>query len=372
MNIKIKRTLLLNSLNNVSKVINYNNILNALKGVMFKIEDDKIILIASNGVLSIKEFILFNKNNLIVTNKENFIIKPNYLINILKKIDSDFINLEYVKENNKIIIKTNNLKMELNTINESEFPKIDIENLGDKIIIPIKELKSKIHEIIFASDSDNKRMILNGVNFNFNGKQIFITATDSYRLAHSEIIWKNNFNFNFTILAKVINDVLKILNSDSGNLILYVNPTYIVINYNTLSLKIKKIQGDFPNVQSLIPEKFSTELIVDTKEINKIINRMEILNVNNISTILLNISEQKVNIRNNQSEIGYIEESLLNYKFNGKPLEISFNLKFLKDAINAFDTKKIVIRLNNHTKPALITSIEKDWMKQLILPIRTF
>ncbi len=372
MNIKIKRTLLLSSLTNVAKVINYNNIINSLKGVLFDIKNDKIILTASNGVLSIKEFILFNKKNLIVKDEGNFIIKPNYLINILKKIDNDFVELEYQADKNKIIIKSENLKMELNTIQDHDFPIINIENTGKKLTIPLKEFKNRINEIIFASDVDNKRIILNCVNFNFNKNQIFITATDSYRLAHSNIISDTEFDFNFSVLSKIINDVLRILNNDSGDLILYISSNFITINYNTLSLKIKKVQGEYPDVKNLIPESFSTELIIDTKDLNKVINRMEIFNTNNVSTILLNIDQERIIIKNNQFEVGNIEETLINFKFNGKPLEISFNLKFLKDAIHAFDAKKISMRLNNHTKPALITSTEKTWLKQLILPIRTF
>ncbi len=370
--IKIKRTILLKSLNNVSKVINSHNIINSLKGILFDIKEDRIVLTASNGILSIKEFILFNQKNLIVKDKGSFIIKPNYLTNILKKLDSEFVELEYQKENHKIIINSNNLKMELNTIDDEDFPIINIDNLGEKLNIPLKEFKNRINEIMFASDIDNKRAILNAVNFNFKKNQILITATDSYRLAHSDIIAKDQFEFNFSILSKVINDVLRILNNDTGDLILFINSNFIIINYNALSLKIKKVQGDYPNVKNLIPESFQTELIIDSKEINKIINRMEIFNTNNISTILLNINKDKIIIKNNQFEVGYIEEFLINFKFSGKPLEISFNLKFLKDAINAFGTKTIAIRLNNHTKPALITSTEKTWLKQLILPIRTF
>ncbi len=375
MKLKIRRKKILNALNNVYKVIDTNNIINHLKGVNFAIDKEKIILSASNGTMFIKEFILINENNLLSDEIGSFLIKPNYFMNILKKINEEYIELTFNKEKNELIIKANKLVMTLNTIDNNEFPNINIENVGHKIKMPLKDLKNYINEVIFASDIENKRIMLNAMNFNINNQKIESVATDSYRLAYSDLLLQNNnldFKFKFSLLTKVVKDIIRILSDDKGTVILYISIDSIVINYNALSLKVRILQGNYPNVISLIPENFETELIIETKQLVFVMNKMEIFTVNNISSVNLEINKDKIIVKNNQKEIGTIEDIITDFKFSGKAININFNLRFLKEAVRAFNTKTISIKLISNLKPALITSTEKPWLKQLILPLRTF
>ena len=82
------------------------------------------------------------------------------------------------------------------------------------------------------------------------------------------------------------------------------------------------------------------------------------------------ISSDSIEIRS-LSESGESAE-VLEKSTNEQNLEVGFNVKYLIDAINSFDSKEIMVSINDEVSPAcLCKSIEdQDSQKAIIMPMR--
>ena len=125
MKIKIKRELLLEYLNKVSKAISTKNLIPALAGIKFELKKDSLILTASDNDITI-ETVIHKNDDMEIEEVGSVIIQGKYILDIVRKIQDEIINLEVFDET-KIIISTENSEYNLNGINKRDYPNISLE-----------------------------------------------------------------------------------------------------------------------------------------------------------------------------------------------------------------------------------------------------
>ena len=95
MKLKIKRTVLLEALNNASKAISTKNIIPILSGIKFDLFKDKLVITASDNDITIQTSIS-SGDDLIIEDTGSIVIKGKYILDIIRKLDSEFINIEII------------------------------------------------------------------------------------------------------------------------------------------------------------------------------------------------------------------------------------------------------------------------------------
>ena len=203
-----------------------------------------------------------------------------------------------------------------------------------------------------------------------------LTATDSFRLAQYKQPIKYNENKNFIIPSNLLSEVLKITNpkKEDFKIIIKENQIFISIDNDAVILKSKIIEGKYPDVSNIIPSDFSTIIKINRREIIKTIDLASTISNDYRSTIVnLEITKNAITIRSQAEEIGNSEELIEGFEFEGNDQKISFNSKYLIDALASFDESEFVsININNESKPITITSKNEKGLTQLVLPVRFF
>ena len=91
MKIIIKKELLLESLNKVSKAISTKNLVPALAGIKFDLKENGLTLTASDNDITIQTFISKN-DDMIINETGSIIIQGKYILDIVRKIPDEKIN----------------------------------------------------------------------------------------------------------------------------------------------------------------------------------------------------------------------------------------------------------------------------------------
>src|SRR5574344_1022511 len=116
MKLTIKKDLLLDGLNKVSKAISTKNLIPVLAGIKFELKKKKLILTASDNDITIQNVIDCSKEeDAVIENEGSMIVQGKYILDIVRKLQDEFINIEVVDEL-KIIISTENSVFNLNGI----------------------------------------------------------------------------------------------------------------------------------------------------------------------------------------------------------------------------------------------------------------
>ncbi|AGM25598.1 DNA polymerase III subunit beta [Spiroplasma syrphidicola EA-1] len=370
--INIKRESILEELLKVSRIISQKTLIPSLLGILIEVKKDKVTFTTSDGDTSIKSEILVG-NNLVIKSIGNILIKNKFIIEVIRKIEDEFITLEAV-EGSLIKIKAHNFDSVLNTLTASDYPHLAFETKGKEITFTSSLLKEIISQTSFAIGEKEKRIVFNGLNLKTDlaKQELIITATDSFRLSSKKIAYHNSNEFDVIIPGKFINEIGKLIN-DTDDIIMKINEKSVSVLLNNTIIQSKIIEGKYPDTTKVIPDSFNTSLTVNNRELIKIIERASVLSNEAMTTIVtLKIDNQKVKITSFTQEIGNTEEEIQDYKIEGSDQIISFNSKYILDALKAFKTKEVTIKMIDEAKPLIIVSQEDDSLQQLVLPIRSY
>ena len=375
MKFTIKTDLLLDALSKVSKAISTKNLIPVLAGIKFELKKKKLTLTASDNDITIQTTIeSVNDDEFKIDSEGSIIIQGKYILDIVRKLPDQYINVEVIDEL-KILIYTENSEFNLNGISESEYPNIGLEESKKKISINAGVFKSIVNQTAFASSNEEGKLVLTGINFNIVGDVLECNSTDSYRLARKivKLDRESEENYNIVIPSKNIVEFSKILGDDEDTVELHIFNNKILFKNNNLKFESRLISGTYPNTANLLPD--DSLLVISTKlnDFYDVIDRVSILTSDKEKNIVtLETTDEYLILRSSSAEIGRVEEKMPITKNNDENIKISFSAKYMMEALRSFSTETVDIHFVGEIKPILIKSSEDTSLTQLVLPIRTY
>ena len=375
MKLTIKKELLLDALNKVSKAISTKNLIPVLAGIKFELKKKKLTLTASDNDITIQTTIEpKEEDDFTVENEGSIIIQGKYILDIVRKLPDKFINIEVIDEL-KILIYTENSEFNLNGISESEYPNIGLEESKKKVIIKAGDIKNIVNQTAFATSNEESKPVLTGINFNIVGDVLECNATDSYRLSRKvlKLDKPSEENYNIVIPSHNIIEFSKILTDDEEEVELHVFSNKILFKTNNLKFESRLINGTYPNTSNLLPDDSFLVITTSLNAFYDVIDRVSILTSDKEKNIVtLETNGNMLVLRSSSAEIGRVEEKMPITKNNSEDIKISFSAKYMMEALKSFSTDSVDIHFVGEVKPILIKSTEDETLTQLVLPIRTY
>ena len=375
MKLTIKKDILLEALNKVSKAISTKNLIPVLAGIKFEIKKKKLILTASDNDITIQTIIeSINEDDFKIENEGSIIIQGKYILEIVRKLEDQYINIEVIDEL-KILIYTNKSEFNLNGISENEYPNISLEESKKKIDINSGVLKNIIIQTAFASSNEETKPVLTGINFNIAGDILECNSTDSYRLARKVITLDkaSEDNYNIVIPSHNLLEFMKILGSDDEIVELHIFSNKILFKTGNLKFESRLINGTYPNTSNLLPDDSILIIHTNLNDLYNVIDRVSILTSDKEKNIVtLETNGDLLTLKSSSIEIGRVEEKMNINKNNDEDIKISFSARYMMEALKSFSTDTVDLYFVGEIKPILIKSSEDDSLTQLVLPIRTY
>ena len=376
MKFKIKRDLMLENLNKVSKAISVKNLIPTLAGIKFDLTKNGLVLTASNNDITIQKNIKIKDNNITVEKEGKVVIQGREILDIVRIIPDDEINIEVIDEV-KVLIYTDDerIKYDLNVIDINEYPNIELEESDNFVEINVNEFFTIIKEIGFAISSDESRPVLTGINFKINGDILEGSATDSYRLAKKEIKLNKEANnaYNIIIPGKNVIEFTRILDADDENLKIHIFNNKVLFEDGDLLFQSRLISGSYPNTSKLIPEDSILKITANLSELHNVIEQASILTSDKEKNVVsLSTDGNLLVVKSVSNEKGRAEMKMQVEKNNDENINIAFSAKYMMDALSALSTDKVELSFVGEIKPIVIKNTKEDGLIQLVVPIRTY
>lgn len=373
MKLTIKKEILAEALNKVSKAISTKNLVPVLAGIKFDLTNKGLTLTASDNDITIQTYIAVD-NNMTIEKEGSIIIQGKYVSDIVRKLPDEFINIEVI-DDLKILIYTENSEFNLNGISKSEYPNITLDENKNPILLDNKVFKNIVLQTAFASSNDESRPVLTGINFKINGNLLECNSTDSYRLARKIINIDQvvEDNYNIVIPSKNLLEFIKIINDSDNKVELHIFNNKILLKYDNLLFQSRLINGTYPNTSNLLPEESLLMITTQVSELYNVIDRASILTSDKEKNIVtLETAENKITIKSNSAELGRVEEKMIVENNSEENIRISFVAKYMMEALKSFSSDKVDIYFVGEIKPIILKSSEDPTLIQLVLPIRTY
>ncbi|UOB81517.1 DNA polymerase III subunit beta [Bacillus sp. ZJS3] len=364
------------ALSEVSKAISTKAIIPILSGIKITADQSGITLIASNSNIFIEKFIpsaIDDEQITTILQAGTIVVPAKYFIEIIKKMPSDIV----IKSKNEqtITIQSGEVTLNLNGFPANEFPNVPQIDDHAEIQIETKQLIDAFKQTVFAVAKNESRPVLTGVHIELDHNKLICAATDSHRLAIRETLISTNMKANCIVPSATINELLKLMNSNLEFVSIYLSESHIIFTFGTTTLYSRLIEGKYPNISTLIPNEFQTVINIDRKNILQGVDRSSLLASewanNNVNLEIIN--ESTIQISSNASQIGKISETQQIEGLQGeKQLNISFDGRFMVEALKAIKEEIITLSFGGSMRPILIEAGEQSAAVHLISPVRAY
>ncbi|MEK3929871.1 DNA polymerase III subunit beta [Bacillus sp. FSL R7-0642] len=364
------------ALSEVSKAISTKAIIPILSGIKITVDQSGIILIASNSNVFIEKFLAVSieDEKIVTILKAGTIVVPaKYFIEIIKKMPSDIVIKS--KNDQTITIQSEEITLNLNGLPAYEFPNVPLIDDHAKIQVETESLIEVFKQTVFAVAKNESRPVLTGVHLELDHNKLICVATDSHRLAIRETIISTDVKASCIVPSATISELLKLMSSTSEVVYIYLSESHIIFTFGTTTLYSRLIEGKYPSISSLIPNDFQTVINIDRKKILQGVDRSNLLASewanNNVNLEIIN--ESTIKISSNASQIGKISETQQIDIIQGeKQLNITFDGRFMMDALKAIKEETVTLSFSGSMRPILIEAGKQSAAVHLISPVRPY
>ncbi|RPF51137.1 DNA polymerase III subunit beta [Aquisalibacillus elongatus] len=380
MKILIEREPLMASIQNVMKAISSKPTIPILSGIKLEANQQEVTLTGSNSDITIESIIPSEEDGVVNIHEivpGSVVIQAKFLPEIIRKLPENQVELS-VDDDMNVLIKSGHAEFKLNGQDTEEYPQLPVLQTDNSFHLQIDLLKMLIRQTNFAVSVSETRPILTGVHLKLENEQLELVATDSHRLASRKINMTDTdgltFN-NVVIPGKSLSELNKILDDTQEPIQISVTDNQILFRTKHLYFLSRLLDGNYPETSRLIPNQSKTVVNVNSKDLIESIDRASLLAKDNRNNIVKLVTQGQniLQITSHSPEIGYVEETLETNAIEGEELKISFNAKYMIDALKAIGTDQVSINFTGAMRPFIMQPDEDDEpILQLITPVRTY
>lgn len=356
----------------VERVIGKNLTLPILNNLLLETEKNFLKLSATDLEIGINYWILTK-----VEEEGGITIPAKFLSSFINSLPNDKIT--FTKKDFLLDIECRNYKATIKGFSKEDFPIIPIIKNGDQIEIESKIFTEGLNQIISIPVLSQTRPEISGIYIFFGKNLIRMAATDSFRLAEKTISFSNPLEKEYSLIIpqKTGYELLQILSGKNEILKVYFSPDQIMFEVSMAEMKHPQIQlisrlieGDYPNYQEIIPQKYETQIILNKEEF---LNQIKVASlfsgkINDIK-LKVNPKEEKVEIFSQNPDYGE-NRSFVSGKIKGEKQEISFNYKFLIDGLVNIKSSEVIFELNGEDGPGVLKPVGDTSYLYIVMPIK--
>jgi DNA polymerase-3 subunit beta len=276
----------------------------------------------------------------------------------------------------------------LRGISAEEFPVIPEVSNNNTCAIAPRELQAGLSQVAFAAATDDTRPVLAGVQLAFRGSALTLAAADGFRLAVRtiEVARPLGQDLDIVVPVRAVQELARILGDQEEpvEIVVTANRSQILFHLASVDLVSRLIEGTFPNVHQIIPSRFATRVIVDTKDFEKA-NKIASLiarDSNNIVRIEVNGNDRSNGKAGSgddapgsitvgaHADVGDTKSNVEAVVEGETPqITIAFNGKYISDVLGAIDTTQVTLDLNSPSSPGVLRPIGATNHTHVIMPM---
>lgn len=376
MKFTVNRNLFVDNLNNVMHAISSRATIPILSGIKLNLTEDELILTGSDTDISIEIHIPVSED-LTVESIGSVVLPARFFSEIIRRLPGKEFSLE-VKESFQTQIISENSEFIINGLDANNYPRLPEIADESSFVISGKTFREIINETQFAVATQESRLVLTGVHFNFSSDKIHAVATDSHRLSSRALTLENGpqVKTDLIIPGKSLLELARIIGETDPEIKVCPGENQVLFEIGNILFYSRLLEGSYPDTERLIPTESTTTVEFDLAELSSALDRASLLTHagrNNVVDLTLDTESQTAKLSGESAEIGNVEEDVSFKKLEGKNLKISFNPDYLRDALRASVTDAVVMDFTQPLRPFTVNP-DKDEIDfvQLITPVRTF
>ena len=251
-----------------------------------------------------------------------------------------------------------------------ELPSVD-EEKAVNFEFSAEELKRAVSQTAIASSSDATRPVLTGVLWQVYEGELYLAATDGYRLAERRLS-KAEGEMSAIIPTTTLHEVVRSMTDDTESIMIYFDETQVGFKTASLEIVSRLIDGKFPDYRQLIPKSNETEVEILKSDFSRIAKISSLFARESGGGITLVASSEKelLSIHSIASELGEnTSEATAKVSNDG---EVTINSRYLLEVLGVVQGEELEFAFSGKLAPCVLREkTKKPDYTYIIMPMKS-
>ncbi len=236
------------------------------------------------------------------------------------------------EENEWVTMKCGNARFRLAGVNREQFPEIP-QFKSVPLRLPAETFGYFIQNTAFAITNEQSRFTLSGAKFIIADGVAKMVTTDGHRLAYIEKAVETDGAIDTLVPKKALLELVKLARLSPGDVQFGEDPNHIYFETEGRLLITRKLSGNFPNYEMVMPKDNDKAAIFDLDEMRSAVRRVSLMADERNRSIRLTVREGEVEVTAQSSEEGEGSETVP-AEYKGEEVTLGFNWQYLQEFLN--------------------------------------
>ncbi len=244
-------------------------------------------------------------------------------------------NVTFKKEENEWVnVTCGRGKFRLAGVSREQFPEIPIFKSAP-LKLPAEVFNYFIQHTSFAITNEQSRFTLSGAKFMLADGKARMVTTDGHRLAYIERVLDApaEGTMDALIPKKALLELVKISRDSDEDVSFGEDQNHIYFELEGRLLITRKLSGNFPNYEMVMPKDNDKTAIFDLDEMKGAVRRVALMADERNRSIRLTVREGEVELSAQSSEEGEGNE-VVPADYKGEEMQLGFNWQYLQEFLN--------------------------------------
>jgi len=360
-------------LNIVGRAVATRTTLPITNNVLLATDDGRLKLVATNLEMAITCW-LGSK----IEEEGTITVPARLLTEFVSSLPNDTIKIQLSPQTKTLGLKCARFEARISGVDAKDFPPIPSVDDGIKTTVEVDTLRQGINQVVFAAATEESRPVLTGVSARFENESLVLAAADGFRLAVYELPITTTVKQKTEVIipAHTLAELNRLIADQEEPVDITLNPqkSQVLFRLQNINLVSQLIQGSFPNYSQLIPQSYTTRVIVNVSDFLQATRTASIFARDGSGIVRLMItpggetSPGKLSVSARSEEIGD-DVGEIDATVEGDESKIAFNGKYLTDVLNALHESQVSLEMTNPSSPGLIRPVGTDNYTHVIMPM---
>lgn len=306
---------------------------------------------------------------------------------LINSMPNEQVNLSLNTKNRTLNIHCNRYDANIKGIDAEEFPPIPEVGHDTKVTVSADALHQAISQVVFAAATDDTRPVLAGVLCRFRDDTVTFAAADGFRLAVRKLRLSSAApsEVDIVIPARALIELGRITADQEEPVEISVTPNRAQALFRlaksdgdvmSVDLVSRLIEGNFPNYQQIIPQKYATRVEVSTADFLKATKVASFFarDASNVVKLQVNPGEElapgRLTIAATAAEVGDTVTEIESI-VEGDGTQIAFNAKYLTDVLSVTEEQRVLLEVTSPSSPGVLKPAGNEDFTYVIMPMHT-
>jgi DNA polymerase-3 subunit beta len=373
MNFTADRDLVEGLLSRVQSVAERRHTMPVLSHALLNVGASDLTLVASD-----LEIVIKCVQGVDVKEKGSVALPARKLFDIAKVLPKGPVSVA-AKEGNYVEISAGRGHFRLAGLGSQEFPEMPERPKGDPVTVDAEVFRKLVDRVSPFASTDETRYNLAGVLLErqVEGDKTILrmVATDGHRMAIAdgevpgigELLGERKT----LVPRKGLLEIRRLAEGGPGSLLLSASDKFLFAGKGDTELWVRLLDADFPDYRQVIPRENRTRASIPREAFSEALRRVSVMAPEKIHSVRLSFSGKQLEVSTNSPDLGEARD-LISIDYEGAPIKIGFNGKYLQDALAGINEENVLVDMKDDVSQVVLRPEKDPTFQAIIMPMRIF